>query len=128
MSTPYNDEYDIIEPDNLAFKNPQNILTQPKAEMITNEFISPVIYPSITQMQENKEAPTKAPAPAPSTGLDLSKIANSVLLLIQDKDPLIESIVKTDYDNNNIPRWVYILVFLIFVGLIIYLIYPLLKF
>lgn len=123
MSTPYNDEYDIIEPDNLAFKNPQNILTQPKAEMITNEFISPVLYPSIAQMQE---VPTKAPTP--STGLDLNKIANSVLLLIQDKDPLMESIVKTDYENNNIPRWVYVLVFLIFVGLIIYLIYPLLKF
>ena len=123
MSTPYNDEYDIIEPDNLAFKNPQNILTQPKAEMITNEFISPVLYPSIAQMQE---VPTKAPVP--STGLDLSKIANSVLLLIQDKDPLNESIVKTDYENDNIPRWVYVLVFLIFVGLIIYLIYPLLKF
>lgn len=123
MSTPYNDEYDIIEPDNLAFKNPQNILTQQKAEMITNEFISPNLHPSITQMQE---VPTKAPIT--STGLDLSKIANSVLLLIQDKDPLNESIVKTDYENDNIPRWVYVLVFLIFIALIMYLIYPLLKF
>ena len=123
MSTPYNDEYDIIEPDNLAFKNPQNILTQQKAEMITNEFISPNLHPSITQMQE---VPTKAPIT--STGLDLSKIANSVLLLIQDKDPLNESIVKTDYVNDTIPRWIYVLVFLIFIALIMYLIYPLLKF
>ncbi len=103
------DNWNLIQndPENLAFENPQNILTRKKADMITNEFIQPK---EIVQNEKKPEA-----------NLRFEPIANSVILFLKDESQFPESIYKYDFEYT-LPRWVFLLTFLILSGLLLYLI------
>jgi hypothetical protein len=112
------DNWNLIKNDseNIAYQNAPNILTRKKADMITNEFIKPTEEP---KKSENEKK-------SPDSGLSFEPIANSVVLFLKDDSPLSESIYKYDFDYT-LPRWIFLVTFLIFLGLILFLIISLIE-
>ena len=109
MNTGNNDDYYELEKDDLVYKNPKNILSQEKANMITNEFIKPT--PDVPEEEIKKPEPVLH-----------EQVANSVLLFIKDEDSLHEKIKKYDF-TYKYPRFTYLLVFLIFFILLCVLVF-----
>lgn len=106
-----NNDYYELEQDDFVYKNPKNILSQKKAEMITNEFIKPI-----------EDVPeTKNPEPVLH-----EQVANSVLLFIKDEDPLNEKITKYDF-SYTYPRFTYLLIFLILFILLCVLVFGIIS-
>lgn len=113
MNIPNNEDYYELPQDEPVFKNPKNILTQEKADMITNEFIKPA--------NDVPEEELKTPEPVLH-----EQVANSVLLFIKDEDPLNEKIKKYDF-SYKYPRFTYILIFLIFFILLCVLVFGIIS-
>ncbi len=111
MNLENNDDYYLLDSDSLAFKNPSNILTQKKADMITNEFIKPV--------EEKQKEKVLEPVLH-------EQIANTVILLMKDEEPITENIFKYDL-NYKFPRLIFLLIFFFFLGLLLYLVYGLIS-
>jgi hypothetical protein len=111
------DNWNLItnDPENLAYKNATNILTRKKADMINNEFIKPT--------EESKKQDAKK---LPDVGLSFEPIANSVILFLKDDSSFSDSIYKYDF-NYTLPRWVFLITFLIFSGLLLFLIVSLIE-
>ena len=102
-----NDDYYLFDSESLAFKNPINILSTKKADMITNEFIKPV---------EEKPSQEKVTEPVLH-----EQVANSVILLMKDDAPIDEKLFKFDF-NYKFPRWIFLVIFFYFLSLLLYLV------
>jgi hypothetical protein len=108
------DDWKLIEndPENIAFQNSQNILSRKNAKMITNEFIKPIETVNLNQNEKKISQ---------EGNLQFEPIANSVVLFLKDDSSFPESIYKYDFEYT-LPRWVFLLAFLILSGLILILI------